>query len=166
MTPFQRVAAEVQANLLKRIATDRDSEWHRVNSSVADILKDSSMLFSKLARLQSDFVGSELEQLEGMSDKILTLGQEMAQFARSFYEGDFAMNPSETQFGNPNPNAPVEPGQQPAPAPQTPAQPTQVFQPPADAAAPPVIPEFEVPPEEEETEEEETEETEEKTKKK
>lgn len=155
MTPFQRVASEIQANLLKRIATDRDAEWHRVNSSIADILKDSSMLFSKLARLQSDFVGSELEQLEDVSDKILTLGQEMAQFARAFYEGDFAMNPSETVYGNPQ----VQPGQPVQPqVPQAPAQPTQVFQPPADAAAPPVIPEFETPLEEEETEETEEEE--------
>lgn len=113
---FAQIAADVEALMSRFSAVDRDSEWHRVNSYIADVLKDSHVLYAKLARLQNDFAGAELSQLEKISEEVLSLGKSLSQFSKDFYDGKYSMTPSETQYG----------GQQQAPQ-QTPPPP-----PPAD----------------------------------
>lgn len=82
-----------------RIATaDDDAEWQRVNSYIADVLKDCYVLFAKLARLRGDFAGSELSKLDMISAKVRDTGQELAGFSEAFSEGDYSMDKKE-QFG-------------------------------------------------------------------
>lgn len=129
-THFASVALEVVESLgqQRRFATavDRDAEWQRVNSYIADVLKDTHVLYAKLARLQGDFVGRELSELEKVSEAILDLGKELSQFSKAFYEGHLNMADSNMAYGTPGE------GQPPAPAP-APA-------PPADAAPPADVP--------------------------
>lgn len=96
---FVQIAADVEALMSRFSAVDRDSEWHRVNSYVADVLKDSHVLYAKLARLQNDFAGAELSQLEKISEEVLSLGKSLSQFSKDFYDGKYSMTPSETQYG-------------------------------------------------------------------
>lgn len=96
---FAKVASDVKAAMARRAGTDRDAEWHRVNSYIADVLKDSHVLYAKLARLQNDFAGHELEDLEKISENVLGLGKSLSQFSKDFYDGKYAMTPSETQYG-------------------------------------------------------------------
>lgn len=108
---------------------DMSAEWQRVNSYVADTLKDSHVLYAKLARLQSDFAGEELDRLLQISEAVLTLGEELSGFAKDFYNGrlqmvdsDFAYSGQEKPpqdemfqpFGEP-PVPPVEGGEVPVP---------------------------------------------------
>lgn len=83
---------------VRTAAVDDDAEWQRVNSYIADVLKDCYVLFAKLARLRGDFAGSELAKLDGTSAKVRDLGQELAGFSKAFTEGKYAMNKKE-QFG-------------------------------------------------------------------
>ena len=100
---FSKIAAEISVMIQSRTriktAAERDAEWHRVNSYIADILKDVHMTYAKLARLQSDFTGDELVQLEELSERILSLGSSMSKFSKAFYDGQFNMLPAETTFG-------------------------------------------------------------------
>jgi hypothetical protein len=80
-------------------AVDEDAEWQRVNSYVADVLKDSYVLFAKLARLRGDFAGSELVKLDSISTKVRDVGQALSRFSKSFTSGEFSMDKKE-QFGN------------------------------------------------------------------
>ncbi len=113
---FARIASEVKASLRRIItADDRDAEWHRVNSYIADVLKDSHVLYAKLARLQTDFAGTELNHLEEISESVLDLGKRLSQFSKDFYEGKYAMQSTETTYGAP------QPGQGAPPAPPPPA---------------------------------------------
>jgi len=100
---FSKIAAEISVMIQSRTriktAAERDAEWHRVNSYIADILKDVHMTYAKLARLQSDFTGDELVQLEELSERILSLGSSMSKFSKAFYEGQFNMLPADTTFG-------------------------------------------------------------------
>ncbi len=93
---FNKVAREVHWNIT---AVDRAAEWQRVNSAIADILKDQSMSYSKLARLQGDFAGPELDNLQKIAESILMIGDEMSKFAKSFYDGKFRMQESEIVYG-------------------------------------------------------------------
>jgi hypothetical protein len=98
---FTRIAAEVEAKLsgqTRTAAENRDTEWQRVNSYVADVLKDAHVLYSKIARLQSDFTGSELGHLEKIGERVLDIGEELSKFMKSFHEGDFRMV-KDIQFG-------------------------------------------------------------------
>jgi len=111
-TEFARVASEVQNALGVRLAAqDRDAEWQRVNSYVADVLKDSHVLYAKLARLQGDFSGEELARLSKISESVLMIGDELSQFSKAFYEGKYEMLQNEFTYGKgggapiPNPAA-------------------------------------------------------------
>ena len=81
-----------------RTAADEDAEWQRVNSYIADVLKDCYVLFAKLARLRGDFAGSELAKLDEISSGVRDMGQSLAGFSKAFNEGEYSMN-KKTQFG-------------------------------------------------------------------
>jgi len=101
---FSRVAAAVEARLsgnIRLAAEDRDQEWQRVNSYVADVLKDAHVLYAKIARLQGDFTGSELGHLEKIGERVLDLGEELSKFMKAFHEGQFNMADA-VQFGGPS----------------------------------------------------------------
>jgi hypothetical protein len=106
MSIFSNAAAEAHKNLsIERTASvDKDAEWHRVNSLIADILKDAHMMYAKLARLQGDFIGEELTKVEEISESILTIGEQLSHFSRAFYEGKFSMAETEFSYGTPSPN--------------------------------------------------------------
>jgi hypothetical protein len=80
-------------------AVDKDAEWQRVNSYIADVLKDSHVLYAKLARLQGDFVGAELDRLMQISEATLTIGEELSNFSRSFYDGKLQMADTDLAYG-------------------------------------------------------------------
>jgi hypothetical protein len=108
---FAQVAAEISKTLsvVKIAATDRDSEWQRVNSYIADVLKDSHVLYAKLARLQSDFTGHELNELEKISEDVLSIGEALSHFSKAFYEGKLQMAESNVVYGEQTPKeAPKE----------------------------------------------------------
>jgi len=119
-----KAASVVNRELSNRIAfVDRDAEWQRVHSYIADALKDLHVLYAKLARLQGDFGGSELENLNEISEKVLDLGEQMSKFSREFSKGDLRMVQSMTFEGgqgqgrqpSPNPQSPEEPPMSPSP---------------------------------------------------
>src|SRR5580693_5920636 len=78
-------------------AVDREAEWQRVHSYIADVLKDTHVLYAKLARLEGDFGGEELTKLERVSEAVLQLGNELSAFSKAFYEGKYAMAQPETE---------------------------------------------------------------------
>ena len=80
-------------------AEDHDAEWQRVNSYVADVLKDSHVLYAKLARLQGDFAGEELANLSKISEAVLSIGSELSRFSKAFYEGKYDMLQSSFTYG-------------------------------------------------------------------
>lgn len=92
-TLVAKVATEVKKSLESKVAAikDQNAEWHRVNSYIADILKDAHVLYAKLARLQGDFAETELDKLEHVSEKVLELGSELSSFSKGFYEGRIEM---------------------------------------------------------------------------
>ena len=67
-TGLSKVASQVRDEFKHRLSADRDAEWQRVNSYIADTLKDTHVLYAKLARLQGDFAGAELDQLQKISE--------------------------------------------------------------------------------------------------
>jgi hypothetical protein len=83
--------------------TDEDAEWQRVNTYVADILKDCYVLFAKLARVRGDFAGKELSKLDSISNGIREIGQQLTSFSKAFTEGQYTMNRRE-QFGDLGPS--------------------------------------------------------------
>ena len=83
---------------VRTAAVDEDAEWQRVNSYIADVLKDCYVLYAKLARLRGDFAGSELSNLDDVSSKVRDMGQELAAFSKSFTEGEYSMSKKE-QYG-------------------------------------------------------------------
>jgi hypothetical protein len=102
---FARIAAELAGTRLaygdepeQPSEQQHDADWQRVNSYIADVLKDAHVLYSKLARLQGDFVGGELDHLEKISSKVLDLGEQLSTFMKAFHEGDASMM-KEKQFG-------------------------------------------------------------------
>lgn len=110
---FSRVAAEVSESLGGRVAQmphgqepGRDSEWQRVNSYIADVLKDAHVLYSKLARLQGDFIGAELRELEKISEDVLDIGEQLSHFMKAFHSGEASMLREKT-FGTPPGGAPA-----------------------------------------------------------
>lgn len=101
MSNFSRIARSVQktvASHVKLATSDRDAEWQRVNSYIADVLKDAHVLYAKLARLQGDFTGVELDGLEKISEDVLSIGGKLSSFSKAFYEGKASMSEEET-FG-------------------------------------------------------------------
>lgn len=135
---FSKVAANVLKAMSSRTAdSDRDADWQRVNSYIADVLKDSHVLYAKLARLQGDFGGEELARLMKVSEAVLTIGDELSNFSKSFYEGKYSMLKSEFTYGE-NGGAPIPKADAPAagsPSPAPAAPPPEA--PPAPQAAPP-----------------------------
>jgi len=98
---FASVAQSVKDAVSGRIRTstaDRDADWQRVNSYIADVLKDAHVLYAKLARLQGDFAGAELDGLEKISEDVLDIGGKLSSFSRAFYQGKASMSESES-FG-------------------------------------------------------------------
>lgn len=123
MNTFNRVALSVSKELAHHLAaSDKDSEWQRVNSYIADVLKDAHVLYAKLARLQGDFAGVNLEELEKISEHVLDIGGKLSAFSKAFYEGrvemalEGAYGEAPQAYNRPAPSpAPV----QTAPEPQT-----------------------------------------------
>ena len=96
MTNFAAVSRSIESTLRKHLAAvDRDAEWQRVNSYIADVLKDAHVLYAKLARLQGDFGGAELTELEKISEGVLGLGGKLSEFSKAFYEGSTSMQLSD-----------------------------------------------------------------------
>ena len=100
MGKFKSAAQKVYEDVksLRLAGTDRDAEWQRVNSYIADVLKDSHVLYAKLARLQGDFGGEELMNLEKISEYVLEIGGKLSSFSKAFYEGRADISTDE-QFG-------------------------------------------------------------------
>lgn len=125
MSNFAKIAAQVAANITTATAADSDAEWQRVNSYIADVLKDSHVLYAKLARLQGDFVGEEFERLSKISEAVLHIGDELSGFSKAFYEGKYDMAQSGFSYGTPSggqaPQQAPAPQPQQAPAPAAPA---------------------------------------------
>jgi hypothetical protein len=82
--PISRVARSI-------ISADRSVNWQRVNSSIADVLKDLHNTYYKLARLQGDFGDEELEKLTSVSKLVLNMGDELSDFSKAFSEGKYQM---------------------------------------------------------------------------
>lgn len=120
MSHFAKIAAKVAANVKTGTATDNNAEWQRVNSYIADVLKDSHVLYAKLARLQGDFVGEEFDRLAKISEAVLHIGDELSSFSKAFYEGKYDMAQSEFSYGNPGPGQGGGGGQSSAPQQQAP----------------------------------------------
>ena len=94
------MASEVNSVLLRKAAAvDRNAEWQRVHSYIADVLKDTHVLYAKLARLEGDFGGEELTRLERISEAVLTLGNELSAFSKAFYEGKYDMAANDFAYG-------------------------------------------------------------------
>lgn len=89
--PFHQTARSVASRVDVAAAKDRDQEWQRVNSYIADVLKDAHVLYSKLARLQGDFVSPERDELETISGSVLDLGEQLSQFMKKFHSGEADM---------------------------------------------------------------------------
>ncbi len=105
-TNFSRKSTGVEQSMALRfkIADEggkRDKDWQRVNTYIADVLKDVHVLYSKLARLQGDFTGDELMKLEKISERILDVGSDLTSFMRDFHSGDASMASPEV-YGNPH----------------------------------------------------------------
>jgi hypothetical protein len=97
---FAALAAEVSRTIRHQTAAvDREAEWQRVHSYIADVLKDTHVLYAKLARLEGDFAGEELSRLERISEAVLTLGNELSAFSKAFYEGKYSMAESDFTYG-------------------------------------------------------------------
>lgn len=122
MSNFAKIAAEVAANIKTATAADSDAEWQRVNSYIADVLKDSHVLYAKLARLQGDFIGEEFDRLSKISEAVLHIGDELSSFSKAFYDGKYDMAQSEFSYGSPpggqSPQQAPAPQQAPSPAPE------------------------------------------------
>lgn len=100
---FAATAGQVRLALAERTAAaDREAEWQRVHSYIADVLKDSHVLYAKLARLEGDFLGEELTGLERISEAVLTIGEELSKFSKAFYEGKYDMATGEFAYGQEN----------------------------------------------------------------
>jgi hypothetical protein len=94
------LATEVEQTFRRqRAAVDREAEWQRVHSYIADVLKDTHVLYAKLARLEGDFAGEELVRLERISEAVLALGNELSAFSKAFYEGKYSMADTEFTYG-------------------------------------------------------------------
>jgi hypothetical protein len=91
MSNFSKTATEISDKLNRVAVVDVNAEWQRVNSYIADALKDASLLYSKLARLQGDFIDKELEELQVISENILSIGDSLSSFSKAFYEGRYEM---------------------------------------------------------------------------
>jgi hypothetical protein len=103
-TSFSRVAADVRSFMESRrnsvaASSDKDAEWQRVHSYIADVLKDAHVLYAKLARLEGDFAGEEATNLERISEAVLTIGEELSHFSKAFYEGKYDMRESTFTYG-------------------------------------------------------------------
>lgn len=103
--PAQPQQAPAQPQQAQKPAQERDAEWQRVNSYIADVLKDAHVLYSKLARLQGDFIGEEQQQLEEISEKVLDIGGSLSEFMKQFHSGELNML-KESTFGHPGTGAP------------------------------------------------------------
>lgn len=107
---FSRLAAQIAGSV--RVAdegqqpSEHDAEWQRVNSYIADVLKDAHVLYAKLARLQGDFIGPELSELEKIASSVLDLGEQLSLFMKAFHDGDASMMKEKTFGGGGGGGAP------------------------------------------------------------
>lgn len=110
------LSGEVAKTLRQRhAAVDREAEWQRVHSYIADVLKDTHVLYAKLARLEGDFAGEELARLERVSEAVLALGNELSSFSKAFYDGKYDMAQTEFAYGEESSGGG---GEAPSPAPE------------------------------------------------
>lgn len=87
-----KAAEKFLGKTLKRshlAAEDVAAEFQRVHSYIADCAKDASVLYAKLARLQGDFRGEELETLIKVSESVLSISSDLQSFSKNFSEGRF-----------------------------------------------------------------------------
>lgn len=98
MPSFRQVAAEAAQKLSQmsngsRVAAgpEGDPDWQRVHSYIADTIKDSYVLYAKLARLRGDFGGAELEELDAVSSAVRDVGMSLSAFSKNFTEGSYGM---------------------------------------------------------------------------
>lgn len=122
MSNFSKISAEIAQDLAnKRIGAskDQDAEWQRVYSYIADSLKDLHVLFAKLARLQGDFAGEELSNLEKVSESVLMIGDELSRFSKAFYHGKYNMQKSEMIYGGEDSSPAPQQSPIPQPAPES-----------------------------------------------
>ena len=107
-TYLSATAKEVQLSIRRHTAvSDRNAEWQRVHSYIADVLKDTHVLYAKLARLEGDFGGEELSRLEKISEAVLTLGNGLSAFSKAFYEGKYDMAESDLAYGEQEESSPT-----------------------------------------------------------
>ncbi len=117
-TTFARLAAEIAGTpRMAQEPSEHDAEWQRVNSYIADVLKDAHVLYAKLARLQGDFIGGELNELEKISSSVLELGEKLSLFMKAFHDGDASMMKEKTFGGGDGSGGGAPPG---TPPPQIP----------------------------------------------
>lgn len=111
---FQRLSGATRVT----VSADKDADWQRVNSYIADTLKDTHVLYAKLARLQGDFAGTELEELRVISESVLSLGSQLSKFSKEFDQGNYEMQQSQFVYGDqggaPMPNPAAQQQQTPA----------------------------------------------------
>jgi hypothetical protein len=118
MGNLAHVAAEVAKALASGTHTaggDKDAEWQRVNSYVADVLKDLHVLYAKLARLEGDFTGRELDHLSDIAEKVLIIGEDMSEFSKAFNEGKADMMRDPTPYDLGQGGGGQQPGNPPPP---------------------------------------------------
>lgn len=124
-TEVLRTISKNSVDNVKIASEERGAEYQRVNSYIADVLKDTHVLYAKLARLQGDFRGKELDELVTISEDVLEIGNSLSKFSRAFYEGEYESVKSEFVYGD----QPQVQSQQAQPAPQQ-NKPPQQNQPP------------------------------------
>ena len=119
MSNFVKVSSDVSKALRNHFsAEDRNAEWQRVNSYVADVLKDIHVLYAKLARLQGDFGGEEFARLSKVSEATLAIGDELSKFSKAFYLGKYEMIQNEFTYGQDGAPIPNPDAGNPAPSPE------------------------------------------------
>lgn len=97
---FQKIASRAAQNIFRVSANpEKDPDWQRVHSYIADTIKDSYVLYAKLARLRGDFGGSELEELDAVSATVRDVGSALSAFSENFVAGDYSMAKKEP-FGS------------------------------------------------------------------
>ncbi len=70
-----------------RVASN-ESFWQKTNTSIADVLRDSSSVYAKLSKLQGDFEGKDAENISEMAKEYLSLTDRISEFSSKFKAGE------------------------------------------------------------------------------
>lgn len=122
MSYFNRLSSDIRRELVtERVSAlvNKDPEWQRVNTYIADVLKDSHTLYAKITRLQSDFDGKELQALQMIAEGVLKMGDQLSIFAKNYYEGK--LNSAQVSYGDTEAPSTPDAEAPPAPAPVAPS---------------------------------------------